>query len=434
MTYLAYQREIYAGGQSGRRPRRPVGWGELERRAAELLQPGPWGYIAGGAGREATERANRAALDDVQIVPRMMRDVSVRSLRRSRLGLELDAPGSAGADRRADARPPGRRAGQREERRRRCGCRSWPALRRPTPSRRSPRPAGRARAGISCTGRAAAIWPRVSSAALRTRATPRWWSRWIPGCLAGGRATWPRRSCRSCGARARPTTCRIRCSVPPWRYRRRRRPPGRDRLLPAPVRQPGGHLGRGPRHQAARLRPRRSAVCCRRCAARAVVGCVNIYGADGRYVRPNYALGAANAATLHLTKHVAETEARHGISAVAVNPGPFLTGPAGDLHPGHRGLIGEERRGAPGRLPGHVAARSPARRRGGRTDRRSVLLEGHRGLLGFGGADRRCLTTRDLLRAQPVGWRQASHSSMRTDAYAHGFVFPPRPRQNHMTY
>lgn len=50
-------------------------------------------HIAGSAGRESTEHANRAASDGVRTVPRMMRDVSVRSLwRRSRIGLDPDAP------------------------------------------------------------------------------------------------------------------------------------------------------------------------------------------------------------------------------------------------------------------------------------------------------------------------------------------------------
>jgi len=52
---------------------------------------------------------------------------------------------------------------------------------------------------------------------------------------------------------------------------------------------------------------------------------VNICGSGGRYVSTDYALGALNAATLHLTKLVAETEAAHGISAIAVNPGPIRT-------------------------------------------------------------------------------------------------------------
>jgi isopentenyl diphosphate isomerase/L-lactate dehydrogenase-like FMN-dependent dehydrogenase len=92
MTFTSFQHEIYGAGNAGRRPARPISWDELERKAEQALQKGPWNYIAGSAGLETTERANREALDAVKIVPRMLRDVSVRSLRRSVLGLDLDSP------------------------------------------------------------------------------------------------------------------------------------------------------------------------------------------------------------------------------------------------------------------------------------------------------------------------------------------------------
>lgn len=92
MTFTRYQHEIYADSLTGQKPRRPIGWDDLERRAAEALQAGPWGYVAGSAGNETTTRSNREALDRVHIVPRMFRDVSKRSLRRSVLGLDLAAP------------------------------------------------------------------------------------------------------------------------------------------------------------------------------------------------------------------------------------------------------------------------------------------------------------------------------------------------------
>ena len=92
VTYIGYQHEIYAAGQKGNdRAGRSRG-AELERRASEQLLPGPWGYIAGGAGRETTDHANRAALDELRIIPRMLGDVSSRALRRSVLGLDLGAP------------------------------------------------------------------------------------------------------------------------------------------------------------------------------------------------------------------------------------------------------------------------------------------------------------------------------------------------------
>jgi 3-oxoacyl-[acyl-carrier protein] reductase len=48
---------------------------------------------------------------------------------------------------------------------------------------------------------------------------------------------------------------------------------------------------------------------------------VNIVGMGGRHATPGYALGALNAALLHLTKSVADLVAADGITVVAVNPG-----------------------------------------------------------------------------------------------------------------
>ena len=54
-----YQNEIYITGESPW----PVGADEWEARASEKLESGPFGYIAGGAGSEATVRANREAFE-----------------------------------------------------------------------------------------------------------------------------------------------------------------------------------------------------------------------------------------------------------------------------------------------------------------------------------------------------------------------------------
>ena len=75
------QNEIYISGES----HWPVGADEWEARAAEQLEAGPYGYIAGGAGAEATVRANREAFDRRRLRPRMLgahteRDISVELL------------------------------------------------------------------------------------------------------------------------------------------------------------------------------------------------------------------------------------------------------------------------------------------------------------------------------------------------------------------
>jgi lactate 2-monooxygenase len=51
-----------------------------------------WGYVAGSAGAEGTAAANRAALDRVRLVPRMLRDVSQRDLSVELLGRRRATP------------------------------------------------------------------------------------------------------------------------------------------------------------------------------------------------------------------------------------------------------------------------------------------------------------------------------------------------------
>jgi lactate 2-monooxygenase len=75
------QNQIYISGESPW----PVGAEEWEARAAEHLDAGPFGYIAGGAGAEATLRANREAFERRRLRPRMLgahaeRDISVEVL------------------------------------------------------------------------------------------------------------------------------------------------------------------------------------------------------------------------------------------------------------------------------------------------------------------------------------------------------------------
>jgi lactate 2-monooxygenase len=92
VPYANYQYEIYLRGMAGQRPARTLDWRQLEQDAYELLRRGPRGYIAGGAGLGETMRANREAFDRWRILPRMLRDVSERSLGRTVLGTELPAP------------------------------------------------------------------------------------------------------------------------------------------------------------------------------------------------------------------------------------------------------------------------------------------------------------------------------------------------------
>jgi isopentenyl diphosphate isomerase/L-lactate dehydrogenase-like FMN-dependent dehydrogenase len=91
--YSNYEHEIYVAGMlGGRKPARPIDWRELERDAYAMLSRGPRGYIQGGAGRGHTIRANREAFDEWRIVPRMLKDVSERTLERTVLGTKMGAP------------------------------------------------------------------------------------------------------------------------------------------------------------------------------------------------------------------------------------------------------------------------------------------------------------------------------------------------------
>jgi len=92
IPFANYQYEIYLRGMTGQRPKRTLDWRKLERDAMNLLQRGPRGYIEGGAGLGETMRANREAFDHWRLRPRMLRDVSARSLERTVLGTELKAP------------------------------------------------------------------------------------------------------------------------------------------------------------------------------------------------------------------------------------------------------------------------------------------------------------------------------------------------------
>ena len=87
-----YQSEIYLQGLAGATPPFTTDGTRLEAAAGEALDPGPFGYVAGGAGSGATMRANRAAFDRWRLVPRMLADVTGRDLSTTVLGTSMPAP------------------------------------------------------------------------------------------------------------------------------------------------------------------------------------------------------------------------------------------------------------------------------------------------------------------------------------------------------
>ena len=90
--FANYQYEVYLAGLGDERPKYPLTYPELEAAAREKLGPEAYGYVAGAAGHETTERFNREAFERWRIVPRMLRDTSKRELTRTILGTELPAP------------------------------------------------------------------------------------------------------------------------------------------------------------------------------------------------------------------------------------------------------------------------------------------------------------------------------------------------------
>ncbi|MGY2083155.1 alpha-hydroxy-acid oxidizing protein [Blastococcus sp. SYSU DS0539] len=86
------QNEVYRAGVFGRSPRVPVGIRPLQERARKVLDARAYAYVAGGAGDETTQRANRAAFDRWAVVPRVLRDASVRDTSVELFGRRLPAP------------------------------------------------------------------------------------------------------------------------------------------------------------------------------------------------------------------------------------------------------------------------------------------------------------------------------------------------------
>ena len=82
------QNAIYVSGESPW----PIAPEEWEARAAEVLEPDPFAYIAGGAGSEATMRANLEAFERRRLRPRMLTGNRERDISVEVLGISSPAP------------------------------------------------------------------------------------------------------------------------------------------------------------------------------------------------------------------------------------------------------------------------------------------------------------------------------------------------------
>ena len=89
---LDRQKEIYLNGFAGIQPTVPVSIHSLEETAKKIMSPHAYAYIAGGAGNESTLHDNRAGFEKYKIVPRMLRDVSVRDISIELFGQKLPSP------------------------------------------------------------------------------------------------------------------------------------------------------------------------------------------------------------------------------------------------------------------------------------------------------------------------------------------------------
>jgi isopentenyl diphosphate isomerase/L-lactate dehydrogenase-like FMN-dependent dehydrogenase len=87
-----YQNEIYLAGLLGQVPAHPLSMAALRKAATRALHPDARDYLEGAAGSEDTLRANLEAFRRWRIVPRMLRDVGTRDLRRTVLGTDMPAP------------------------------------------------------------------------------------------------------------------------------------------------------------------------------------------------------------------------------------------------------------------------------------------------------------------------------------------------------
>lgn len=92
MAFGDYQAEIYLRGLAGVVPTLPITYAGLESRAAAVMPPPVWAYVAGGAGDERTQRANVAAFERWGLMPRMFVGAIERDLSVEMFGMTLPAP------------------------------------------------------------------------------------------------------------------------------------------------------------------------------------------------------------------------------------------------------------------------------------------------------------------------------------------------------
>lgn len=87
-----WQLGIYFAGLEGVRPEYPMTFADMEKAAEEAMSPEVWSYVSGGAGDEATQRANCEAFARWGIWPRMLAGASDRDLSVELFGRRFETP------------------------------------------------------------------------------------------------------------------------------------------------------------------------------------------------------------------------------------------------------------------------------------------------------------------------------------------------------
>lgn len=88
----AAQSTIFSRGVAGLKPKVPTSPRALEEAARKAMGAKASAYVVGSAGAENSANANRASLDRVEILPRMLRDTTARDMSTTVLGQRLEAP------------------------------------------------------------------------------------------------------------------------------------------------------------------------------------------------------------------------------------------------------------------------------------------------------------------------------------------------------
>lgn len=86
------QREVFFEALAGESDGIPLDFEELREQARDVMDPGAYGYVAGSAGREETESDNRRAFRRWKLRPRVLNDITDRSLSTELFGETLPGP------------------------------------------------------------------------------------------------------------------------------------------------------------------------------------------------------------------------------------------------------------------------------------------------------------------------------------------------------